>query len=64
MLAAMKEDPELCVIPVIVIAAFGSELKKGYSLGAAACLTKPVDYALLSDTLDHLTGHHEAHPKV
>jgi signal transduction histidine kinase/CheY-like chemotaxis protein len=63
-LAAMKEDPELCVIPVIVIAAFGSELKKGYSLGAAACLTKPVDYALLSDTLDHLTGHHEAHPKA
>ena len=61
-LAAMKEDPELCVIPVIVIAAFGSELKKGYSLGAAACLTKPVDYALLADTLDHLTGHHEARP--
>ena len=42
-LAAMKEDPELCVIPVIVIAALGSELKKGFSLGAAACLTKPVD---------------------
>ncbi len=61
-LAAMKEDAELCVIPVIVIAAFGSELKKGFSLGAAACLTKPVDYDLLADTLDHLTGHHEARP--
>ena len=61
-LAAMKEDAELCVIPVVVIAAFGSELKKGFSLGAAACLTKPVDYDLLADALDHLTGHHEARP--
>jgi len=55
-LAAMKEDPELCAIPVVILAAFGSELKRGFSLGAAACLTKPVDYGLLADTLNHLTG--------
>ncbi len=55
-LAALKEDPELCVVPVVVIAAFGSELKKGFALGAAACLTKPVDHELLANTLNHLTG--------
>jgi signal transduction histidine kinase/CheY-like chemotaxis protein len=55
-LAAMKEDSELCVVPVVVIAAFGSELTKGFALGAAACLTKPVDHELLADTLNHLTG--------
>jgi DNA-binding response OmpR family regulator len=31
-LAAMKEDAELSIVPVIIIAALGSELKKGYSL--------------------------------
>jgi signal transduction histidine kinase/CheY-like chemotaxis protein len=55
-LAALKEDPDLCVVPVIVIAALGSELKKGYALGAAACLTKPVDHDVLADTLRQLTG--------
>jgi CheY-like chemotaxis protein len=61
-LAAMKEDPELCVVPVIIIAALGSELKKGYSLGAAACLTKPVDHKLLAEALNHLTGRDGARP--
>jgi signal transduction histidine kinase/CheY-like chemotaxis protein len=60
-LAAMKEDPELSIIPVIIIAALGSELKKGYSLGAAACLTKPVDPSLLADTLNRLTGRGGGH---
>jgi CheY-like chemotaxis protein len=61
-LAALKGDPELCVIPVIVIAALGSELNKGFSLGAAACLTKPVDLDRLVDTLNHLTGRGESRP--
>jgi CheY-like chemotaxis protein len=60
-LAAMKEDPELSIVPVIIIAALGSELKKGYSLGAAACLTKPVDHSLLADTLNRLTGRGGGH---
>ncbi len=63
-LAALKEDPELCVVPVIIVAALGSELKKGFSLGAAACLTKPVDFNLLADTLNHLTGRGGAHPST
>ena len=61
-LAALKSDPELCVIPVIVVAALGSELNKGFTLGAAACLTKPVDLDRLVDTLDHLTGRGESRP--
>jgi CheY-like chemotaxis protein len=61
-LAAMKEDPDLSVVPVVVIAAVGSELKRGYALGAAACLTKPVDQNLLADTLNHLTGRDGARP--
>ncbi|MCG6876043.1 MAG: response regulator [Betaproteobacteria bacterium] len=59
-LAALKGDPELCVIPVIVIAALGAELNKGFALGAAACLTKPVDLDRLVDTLNHLTGRRDA----
>ncbi|MCC7327587.1 MAG: response regulator [Burkholderiales bacterium] len=55
-LAALKEDPELFAIPVVVLAALGSEVKKGFALGAAACLSKPVDYGLLADTLKGLTG--------
>jgi len=59
-LAALKEDHELCVIPVIVIAALGSELNKGFSLGAAECLTKPVDPDRLVHALNHLTGRGES----
>jgi signal transduction histidine kinase/ActR/RegA family two-component response regulator len=61
-LAALKEDAELCVVPVIVIAALGSELKKGFALGAAACLTKPLDHDTLADTLDHLTARDGTRP--
>jgi signal transduction histidine kinase/CheY-like chemotaxis protein len=61
-LAALKADPELCVIPVIVVAALGAELNKGFALGAAACLAKPVDLDRLVDELDHLTGRGEARP--
>ncbi len=60
-LAALKEDPDLCIVPVVIVAAFGSELKKGYALGAAACLAKPVDHDVLADTLHHLTGRGVAH---
>jgi CheY-like chemotaxis protein len=59
-LAALKGDPELCVIPVIVVAALGSELNKGFALGAAACLGKPVDLDRLAETLHHLTGRRDA----
>ena len=59
-LAALKGDPDLCVVPVIVIAALGSELNKGFALGAAACLSKPVDLDRLVDTLNHLTGRSDA----
>jgi CheY-like chemotaxis protein len=63
-LAALKADPELCVVPVIVVAALGSELNKGFALGAAACLTKPVDLDRLVETLNHLTGRGESRPVV
>jgi len=63
-LAALKADPELCAIPVIVIAALGSELNRGFALGAAACLTKPVDPDRLIETINHLTGRGESRPVV
>lgn len=59
-LAALKGDPDLCVIPVVIIAALGSELNKGFARGAAACLAKPVDAERLVDTLNRLTGRGES----
>lgn len=63
-LAALKADPELCAIPVIVIAALGSELNKGFALGAAACLTKPVGPDRLIEAINRLTGRGESRPVV
>ena len=61
-LAALKGDAELRVVPVVVIAALGAELNKGFALGAAACLAKPVDLDRLVDTLDQVTGRRDARP--
>ena len=55
-LAALKEDGDLRGIPVVMIAAVGSELDKGAVLGAAACLTKPVDHDRLAEVLKNVTG--------
>ncbi len=46
-----KKDPQLASIPVVVISALGDIEEKASSLGAAACLQKPVDAAKLLATV-------------
>jgi CheY-like chemotaxis protein len=49
-LSAMKADPELADIPVIMVT-FVQEKGLGFSLGAADYLTKPVQWARLKEVL-------------
>ena len=50
-LSAMKADPELADIPVIMVT-FVQEKGLGFSLGAADYLVKPVQWARLKEVLD------------
>ena len=49
-LTALKTDPELAKIPVMMIT-LTEEQDKGFALGAAEFLTKPVDYPRLASLL-------------
>lgn len=49
-LAAIKGDPALAHIPVILVTIV-DEKKRGYALGAADYLVKPVDRKYLAETL-------------
>ena len=49
-LTALKADPELADIPVVMIT-LTEEHDKGFALGASEFLTKPVDYSRLSSLL-------------
>jgi len=51
-LRALKADPELRAIPVIMLSMI-NDRKRGYSLGAVDYLTKPVDRKLLHRALSH-----------
>jgi CheY-like chemotaxis protein len=42
-LAALKADPELAEIPVVLFTGFPDDRDKAFQLGAADYLTKPVD---------------------
>jgi CheY-like chemotaxis protein len=50
-LAAIKGDPELAGIPVILMSIVDQK-NRGYALGAADYLVKPVDRTKLVGTLD------------
>jgi CheY-like chemotaxis protein len=54
-LAALKRDPELAAIPVIMVSLL-DERPLGLSLGAAEFLTKPVDRARLVATVRSIAG--------
>jgi CheY-like chemotaxis protein len=54
-LAAIKGDPELADIPVILMSIV-DEKKRGYSLGATDYMVKPVDRARLSGVLRDICG--------
>jgi CheY-like chemotaxis protein len=55
-LRRIKEDKELSRIPVFVLTTTDDpvELDRCYALGASACIVKPLDYAMFSDTVQRL----------
>ena len=55
MLAALKGDPTLADIPVILVTIV-DEKQRGYALGAAEYLVKPVDRGRLTAILQELCG--------
>jgi CheY-like chemotaxis protein len=54
-LAAIKGDPELAGIPVVLMSIV-EQKNRGYALGAADYLVKPVDRAKLVETLTRICG--------
>src|ERR1700720_1870019 len=54
-LAAIKGDPELAGIPVILMSIVDQK-NRGYALGAADYLVKPVDRVKLVETLTGICG--------
>jgi signal transduction histidine kinase/DNA-binding response OmpR family regulator len=54
-LAAVKGDPELATIPVVLLSIVDQK-NRGYALGAAEYLVKPVDRAKLVETLTRICG--------
>jgi two-component system, NtrC family, sensor kinase len=54
-LAAIKGDPELAGIPVVLMSIVDQK-NRGYALGAADYLVKPVDRTKLVDTLRNICG--------
>jgi len=55
-LQAIKKDPDLNRIPVIMMT-IADEKQKGFTLGAAGYLTKPVDRAQLAELLNRFKAH-------
>jgi DNA-binding NarL/FixJ family response regulator len=54
-LAAIKGDPALASIPVVLMSIV-EEKNRGYALGAADYLVKPVDRTKLGETLTSICG--------
>jgi CheY-like chemotaxis protein len=54
-LAAIKGDPVLAATPVVLMSIVDQK-NRGYALGAADYLVKPVDRAKLIETLTHICG--------
>lgn len=55
-LRKIKQDRELCKIPVIMLTTTGeaSEVENCHRLGCGIYVTKPVDYDKFADTIDKL----------
>ena len=51
-LSSLKADPDLASIPVVMVT-MSDDRSKGFTLGAAEFLTKPVDFPRLSTLLRH-----------
>jgi CheY-like chemotaxis protein len=59
-LAAIKGDPELAAIPVVLMSMVDQK-NRGYALGAADYLVKPVDRGKLVETLTGICGSRAGH---
>jgi CheY-like chemotaxis protein len=57
-LTAIKADPSIADIPVVLLSVVENR-EIGMALGAAECLTKPIDWLKLDALLAHLTAHRE-----
>ncbi|HXF84617.1 MAG TPA: response regulator [Anaerolineales bacterium] len=59
-LRAMRRDPELAAIPVIVISAksMPTDIKNSMEAGASTYLTKPVGYQDLKEAVERALGLH------
>jgi CheY-like chemotaxis protein len=55
-LSALKADPELATIPVILFTGMADERNKAYQKGAAHFMTKPVDLDRLATILNRYAG--------
>ena len=52
-LAELKSDPELCLIPVVMMTMMDNK-ELGFAMGATECLAKPVDWSKLDQLLDRI----------
>jgi len=57
MVGQLRADPTLRQIPVVVLSGDNSAHETALALGAAACLRKPVELALLVATIKRIIGH-------
>ena len=57
MVAHLRADPSLRQIPVVVLSGDNSAQETAVALGAAACLRKPVELALLVATIKRIIGY-------
>jgi signal transduction histidine kinase/CheY-like chemotaxis protein len=62
-LRALKADPELHDIPVVLLTVLGDR-EMGYALGASDYLTKPIDVGLLTRALNRHQGDDGREPRV
>ncbi len=56
LLAEIKNDPKLCMIPVVVLTTSGSQddVKKSYSLQASCHIVKPLDLDEFIETIEKI----------
>ena len=60
MIGQLKADPVLRTIPIVVLSGDRSAGETAVSLGAAACLRKPVELSNLVATINRIIGHHRS----
>ena len=57
LVAQLRADPKLRQIPVVVLSGDNSAQETALALGAAACLRKPVELAMLVATIKRIIGY-------